>query len=674
MRKANSLLSFLRRTTAPYLFAVIFVLSVSGYARAQTSAPIESGKFHLHKFEKDIGEETYEVARDGAALVITSKFEFTDRTSPVPLSATLKLAQNLTPLSFEIKGRTSRISTINTSVAVNGHQATITEDGHSREVAAPDRFFTIAGYAPMSVQMFLIRYWNANHVKGELATIPGGSVTVEPRGEDTVESDGKRVILKRYSIGGVKWGQESLWFDSAQYLVAAVTTDAEFDHFEAIKDGFEPSLAFFVSRAAQDGMARLAVMATKLSPSSKATVAIVGGTLIDGTGKPPVADSVVLIKDGRIAAAGPRSGIRIPTGTTVVDAKGKWVLPGLWDMHAHFEQVEWGPVYLAAGVTTVRDVGNEFDFITSVRDAIAAGRGLGPHILAAGIIDGKGPAALGVVVADTPEEARAEVDRYKKAGFQQIKIYSSVKPEVVKAITAEAHSLGMTVTGHIPQGMNATQGVESGMDQINHIQYFPGVMGVKPGKPFDPDSPEAKQALAFFKQHNTVVDPTLSIFELLTHPSNEPVSAFEPGIDKIPGELKGPLNNSGVPAAAAAGARQIFEMFLAVTRALHQAGIPIVAGTDQTIPGHSLHREIELYVKAGFTPMEAIQAATIVPARVMKVDSEVGTVEPGKQGDVIILDGDPLDQISNIRTVRYVIQKGRMFDCAKLWESVGFKP
>jgi imidazolonepropionase-like amidohydrolase len=116
------------------------------------------------------------------------------------------------------------------------------------------------------------------------------------------------------------------------------------------------------------------------------------------------------------------------------------------------------------------------------------------------------------------------------------------------------------------------------------------------------------------------------------------------------------------------------DQFMAVLGALHRAGIPIVAGTDQVVPGHSLHREIELYVKAGFTPMEAIQAATIVPARVMKLDKETGTVEAGKAADLIILDANPLENISNIRTVRSVITGGRLYNTAELWQSVGFKP
>ena len=190
-----------------------------------------------------------------------------------------------------------------------------------------------------------------------------------------------------------------------------------------------------------------------------------------------------MIQKGRIVAVGPRRKVKIPSGAKKVDARGKTILPGLWDMHAHFEQVEWGPIYLAAGATTVRDCGNEFEFINAVRDAIANGHGLGPRLLLAGVVDGTGPLALGIERVDTPEEARMWVDRYHDAGFQQMKIYSSVKLEELKIVADEAHRLGMTVTGHVPEGLNAYQTIEAGQDQINHVQYVADIM--RPPLPAD---------------------------------------------------------------------------------------------------------------------------------------------------------------------------------------------
>jgi len=661
--------------------------SLQQSANSEASAIVEQGKFTLHKFEQAIGEETYEVKRDGEALAVKVDFKFTDRGSPVPLSVTFRAAQDLTPQSFEIKGRTARSASIDESVTIDSGKVHFrTRDKQSDSTAPEGSFFTIAGYAPATMQMLMVRYWAAHGSPAQLTTLPSGTVRVEPRGQDTIRVGAKDEKLDRYTIEGLIWGRETLWFDANRNLVATVSTDAEFDHFEAIREGYEPALGDFVGRAGTDGMNALAELSKGISGSRASTLAIVGGTLIDGTGATPVADAAVVIHDGRIVAAGPRSKVKIPKHANMVDAHGKTILPGLWDMHAHFEQVEWGPIYLAAGVTTVRDCGNEFEFITAVRDAIAQGRGLGPRMLLAGIVDGTGTFTIGVERVDTPEQARIWTDRYHSAGFQQMKIYSSVKLEELKAVADEAHRLGMTVTGHIPENLNAYQAIEAGQDQINHIGYVADIMKkplpekasrferYKAGADIDLESPEAKKAIAFLKEHHTVVDPTIALMEFFTATTAKPPASFEPGVEKIAPELAAQLTDVGPPTDRSEVGEKVYEKELAIVGALHEAGIPIVAGTDQTVPGHSLHREIELYVQAGFTPMEAIQAATIVPARAMGLEKESGTVEKGKRGDLILVNGNPLEDIHQIRNVEFVITKGAMFHTAELWQSVGFKP
>src|SRR5262249_35170201 len=240
--------------------------------------------------------------------------------------------------------------------------------------------------------------------------------------------------LHKLAVRGLIWGMETLWFDAGGHLIALVTVDAEMDHFEAVADGYEDGLPDFVTSAARDGMANLAKVAAGFSGNVSAVTAIVGARLIDGTGKPPVENSVVVLREGKIVAAGPAASTPVPSGAQVIDAHNKSVLPGLWEMHAHFEQVEWGPIYLATGVTTARDVGNEREFIVAARDAVATGHGIGPRLVMAGVVDGSGPMSLGVIRVDTPEQAREQVHKYHDAGFRQIKIYSSVKENIVPVI------------------------------------------------------------------------------------------------------------------------------------------------------------------------------------------------------------------------------------------------
>jgi imidazolonepropionase-like amidohydrolase len=244
----------------------------------------------------------------------------------------------------------------------------------------------------------------------------------------------------------------------------------------------------------------------------------------------------------------------------------------------------------------------------------------------------------------------------------------------------------MTVTGHIPEGLTAYQAIEAGQDQINHIGYVADLMKAplpenasrldrfKAGANIDLESPEARKALTFLKDHHTVIDPTIALSEFFTATTAKPPASFEPGVNKIAPELAEQLTDVGPPTDRSEIGERVFEKELAIVGALRKAGIPIVAGTDQTVPGYSLHREIELYVQAGFTPIEAIQAATIVPARAMGLDKESGTVEKGKRGDLILINGNPLEDIHNTRNVEYVITNGTMYHTAELWQSVGFKP
>jgi imidazolonepropionase-like amidohydrolase len=652
------------------LRAFPLLLGLASALAAQT----ETGAFRLYKFEQPIGEETYTIHQTPGALELQSTFEFTDRGAKVPLKATLRAAPDYTPRAFTISGSTSRISKIDTTVTPDPAKS------------AP--LFTIAGYAPVAVQQSLIRYWRAHGRPATLPILPAGAVEIRDAGRDEFTIAGSRAGFERYRIAGLVWGLETLWMDDQGNLAGLVTRDAEFDHFEGVRQGYESALEQFVSAAARDAVMSLQQTARSMPGRLSGTFAVVGATLIDGTDRPPVANAAVLVRDGRIAAAGPSDSVRIPAGVPRVDGSGKYIIPGLWDMHAHYEQVEWGPIYLAAGITTVRDAGNELDFITAVRDRIRSGDGLGPRLLLAGIVDGDGPGAIGVTRVNSPEDAARWVAKYHDAGFEQMKIYSSMKPGNVAAVCREAHKLGMTVTGHIPEGMTIYDGVEAGMDQVNHITYsfqalFPAGFDFRKAGPderlaavraVDPSGEQGRRLIAFLKEHHTVLDDTVVLYELNAHPQDEPVSAFEPGVANVAPELRQQFAGMGVPPARAPLAALNLRKYLDWIGALHRAGVTLVAGTDQAVPGYSVDRELELYVQAGFTPLEAIQAATIVPARVMKLEAESGTVEAGKRADFDILDRNPLQDIHSVRAVHRVVANGILYDPAPLWKAAGFTP
>ncbi len=648
-------------------------------AQSLPNPAAEEGSFVLHKFAKAIGKESYKISPQNGGLTLTSDFLFTDRGSPVPLSTTFVAKTSLEPVSLNLDGRSSRGSELRDKLVLDSeqHRVAVFRDGKVAYYPATGETFLIDGYSPVAMQQMLMRFWLAHGKPAQIQVPPGGSVHIEPSGDLAVRVGGVSVALHGYVVTGLIWGAETLWLDDQAQLAALVSTDAEFDHFEAVRDAYEPALASFIQKAAQNNLEALARLAASAKRPAAKRLAITNATLIDGTGGPAVPGASVFIEDGVITRID-RSGKPETSGFETLDASGKYLIPGLWDMHAHYEQVEWGPIYLAAGVTTVRDCGNEFDFITTVRDALRAGDGIGPQLLIAGIVDGSGPSSLGAIVADTPEEAVAVVRRYKAAGALQIKIYSSMRPALVPVIAAEAHRLGMTVTGHVPTGMTTAEAVEAGYDGINHISYpARDLLHMERGKPLPPldfTTPDAAKQIALFQAHHTVFDDTIALYELFTRADAVPLASLEPGTAHVAPELAEALNTPGATGDEATQAAERFRSLVATLRELHQDGLTIVAGTDQAIPGYSLHREMEIYVQAGFTPMEALQAATIVPARVMGLEKTTGSIETGKRADMVLLDGDPLADIHNTRRIAKTIAGGAVYDPAPLWVSVGFKP
>lgn len=647
-----------------------------------TAVVREGGRFILYKYLHRMGEETYELRVEGDSLLLDAKFELSFVGDKVPLAATMRMRSDYTPTHLKIKGRTSTRTEIDRMVDIQGSLATIRETGQApvpATVRAP--FFVTGGYAPVSLQQMLLRYWKTHGMKSSLPLLPKGAATIELRGRDRVQVGGREVELARYSVGGVGWGRETVWLDGKNNLVALVGGDAEMDRFEAVREGYESALPLFIAGGATEAVADLKRLASQINPLASGRYAVVGAKLFDGTGSPVVMDAVIIVEDGQIVSAGAASQVNVPKGMRVFDAKGMTVLPGLWDMHAHATQAEWFPVSLAAGVTTMRDAANELEFIVPLRDAVNHSTALGPRVLLAGYID-SGPHPLGAITAETPEEAIAAVKRYHLAGFAQIKVYQSLKPALVPIITAEAHRLGMSVTGHVPTGMNVFSAVEAGMDQINHINFlmraaYPRDFKPQPGTTppaFDLASPAAQDNLRFLKKAGTVIEPTLARIELNYFPREGSFSAIEPGLNKLPYELAAPFDTMGIPATLAPRGRQLLEQSLKMTGALHRAGVPLIVGSDLAVPGHSVFRELELLVAAGLSPTEALQAATVIPARVMGMDKESGTVEAGKRADFILVEGDPLKVIGDIRKTKYVASRGRLYQCSALWRSVGFIP
>ncbi len=410
-----------------------------------------------------VERDTY--TRDGAGdLEAKASFGFQDRGSQVTLAASFRLGPDGLPRDYQAWGRTSRMSSIDERVTRETDGSfTQSRVGEAPVHATPPAAYVIAsGYAPILAQDLLLRAWVARGRPATMTLLPAATVTIETRGKREYEADGKRVTLEHVSVRGLVWGREDAWLDDAGRLVAVVTRDAEFDHFEAAREGFVALLPELVSRAGADGVAWLSEVGRSALQGSSGLVALVGADLVDGTGRATVRDAVVVYDGEKIVAAGPRASTPIPPGAATIEVPGSTILPGLWDMHAHVQQVEQGAAYLAAGVTTVRDLGNILEFVTGIRDTIDAGQGWAAdprerHRRR------RRPARPRDGADQDPGGHRARARSPEARRVSRGQALLEHRPSLVRAIAEGAHRRGMRVVGHVPEGMNVLEAIAAGV-------------------------------------------------------------------------------------------------------------------------------------------------------------------------------------------------------------------
>ena len=612
------------------------------------------------------GWEHYKLIPSDAGVTLKSDYDYVDRGRRNHTQLTITAAKDYALRTFETVRITDSSRTVATSVELDGARARVMRDGKSADVAIPAIAYAVSSYAPTAQHLALIRYWETHGSPATIAVVPGdpNPVAISKRGVDTVGKGANRVLLTRYTIDGVIWGINYLWLDDEGRLAMFATGGGGGLSFKTVRAALLPMREKLMDVATRAQMAELTAIASRTEPVAEGKLALVGATLVDATGAPAVPNATVVVEQGRIVAVGPSASTPVPRGARTIDVAGKTIIPGLWDSHAHLHQIEWIPTYFAAGVTSVRDMGSEWPLLVAMRSAIRSGKIAGPNLYFAGLIDGPGPQGFGEFSAATPGEGRALVRRYHEMGFEMIKIYLALAPDVTAAICDEAHKQGMTCTGHVPTSMDLHSAIDSGMDQLAH---FP-VRG-------DLTTEEGKKQIAHFLAKKTVFDPTASWGEIGGKSAQEPMENIQPVLQHLPAPmLQNRIASLGQSASDTATSHARLARTLANIKAAHDAGVPIIAGTDEGIPAYSLYRELELYVKAGFTPMDALRAATAVAAHAMRVDNDVGTIEKGKRADFLVLDANPLESISNVRSVRFVIKDGKMFESAALWTAAGFRP
>jgi hypothetical protein len=627
------------------------------------------------------GETTIERAGDGR--VTTEAFVHWNNRE-YRLQSELQLDADGMVTSQRISGVSPFGATVDESFSYSNGEAnwrTVGESGSAQRARAA--FYVPTEWGAVGSMEALVRA-GAKQVGGELPLFPAGTARVEKLTETTVSVPEGEATLSLYAISGIDFTPVFAWFDGDMILAAR-----DLGRMGMLPQGWDPAVLETLARIQGE---QNALRAERLS--AELAHRVDGPVIFENVGVADVAAGELL--DGRhvLAEGGKITEVSAAPierdGALRIDGSGKTLVPGLWDMHGHFS-LEDGLLNIAGGVTSVRDLGNTHERMVELREKFDSGEVIGPTTYTAAMIDGLSQYTSRNPAKDL-DAALEMIDRFASQGYIQIKLYSSITPEWVPAIRERTRLYSMRLSGHVPAFMSAEQAVRAGYDEIQHINmvflnFLAGdredtrqqirfnLYGSEGGK-LDLDSPEVEAFIALLKENGTVIDPTAAIFDgMLTHVAGQPDPMYAMIADHLPLSVRRSLYNPSFEIGeeriedwAGTAVRQA-EMI----RKLHDNGIQLVAGSD-AMPAFTMYRELELYAEAGISNADVLRIATLDAADVTGVADLTGSIEAGKAADLLLLDGNPLEDISNIRTGVLVMKGNTLYRPDELLQAVGVTP
>ena len=569
--------------------------------------------------------------------------------------------------------------------SIAGGKAKWASTADSGEATAAPAFYLAAGGTNMGNMPLAAAMVKAGATG--LPMFPSGRTTLEkgatlqikgPKGPESVQLAWVRGLLP---------SPTPIWLDSkGNYF-------AEIGAISIMPAGYENNLKPMIDfQDAETAKAVRDISHRFLDPRNKAPVLFDNVELFDADGGKFIANQAVLLSDGKVAAIGPAGSLKAPAGARTIDGKGKTLVPGIWDSHLHIGD-DWNVITnMATGITSFRSPGTEIDRAVDTTKRRKSGELLMGEPFISQIIDKKDPlAAQGAEIVSSEAEAIAAVHKIHDAGLWGVKFYTSMDPAWIAPAAAEAHKLGMHVHGHIPAHMRPLDAVRAGYDEITHInlvamQFMPQDVVDKANtaqriegpakyfKDFDLHGPEARAFIAELAKRKTIIDPTLVVWEpTLISDGGVPAPAYVSYMGIMSPVYDRFFKAGGYPLVEGYTRddyRKSWKQLVGLVGELHKAGVTIVAGTDGQ--GIEIVREIELYKDAGFTPAEALQSATIVPARMVGADKRTGSIAVGKEADVVLVDGDVANDLGALRRVVTVVSDGYVMDGDALRKEAGF--
>ena len=631
------------------------------------------------------GEQVVRKEDDGTTRV---DFIFKDNGRGPELKEEYKLAADGTYSQYKVTGTSTFGAKVDETFSRTGDNAVwkSTSDEGKKQLSGTALYSTLGGTPEgFSVAMSAL----AKRSDGKLPLIPSGTLTVRKVAAAEVSHGSEKRTVQLVAMTGVGLTPTFAWSTTGDNprLFAFIYPG----FLQLIEEGWESNAMALETRQKQAEGEVLLGMEQRLAHPLDGTTLIRNARVFDSEKATLGAASDVLINDGKIASIS-SAGSEKTKADNIIDAGGKVLLPGLFDMHAHFGPWDGG-LHLAAGITTVRDMGNDNTTLQQLMVQLGEGKLLGPSVVPAGFIEGesKMSARNGFVIKNL-DEAKKAVDWYADHGYPQVKIYNSFPKDILRDTAAYAHQRGLRVSGHIPAFMRAQDAVDQGYDEIQHINQLMLNFFVTPETDtrtlerfylvakktagLDLNSKPVQDFIATLAKKQIVVDPTLATFEFIHQRQGDLSPIVADVVDHLPPDIQRSrrVGEMDIPDdATAALYTKSFDKLIEFVGLMYKAGVPIVAGTDE-ISGFTLQRELELYVKAGITPAQVLQIATWNGAKYTRTTADRGSVTVGKRADLILVDGDPTVNIADIRKVALVIKQGKAYYPSEIDEALGIKP
>ena len=661
---------------------VLLLLSFYFISLASTANEvIKSVNYQWLTMGKPSGAQKVTYYKDGR---VDSEFYFSDRGRGPKTKESIWLNERGLITKQKISGNSYMGSPVDEVFSLVKGQASWKNTQENKIVSnAQDKFYLAADGVPQDLE-FLVKAIDKTSSK-TLSLLPSGTAQYQNLLTTQIESEtGELKEVSLIAITGLGFGPSYVWFDKELNLFALT-----YGWMGMVPEGWATNLDKLYELQTKSNADYYKKLATQFTQRLTGVTLLKNINVYTATNQGLLKDTQVALKDGKIIAIG--QGTSALKVDKTIDGKGKTLMPGLWDMHTHIS-IDDGILNIVNGVTSIRDLANKHEDVMHATELFNSGEAIGPSIYRAGFIDKKSPfSAPTGKLAINLEEALAFVDWYAERGYQQIKIYSSITPAWVKPIAERVHKHGMKLSGHIPSYMTAEQAIKDGFDEIQHINMLflnflaskdddtrtPvrfTLVGEKAGD-LDLNSKVVNDFVKLLKQEDVIVDPTLTIFQsMFINKAGEVDPGYTKVVDHLPAnvargflssELEINSDNENKYAASSAA-------LLKMTKKLFDAGVRIVAGTD-AIAGYTLHRELELYTLAGIPNNDVLKIATVNAARIAGQEN-VGTVELGKQADLILIDGNPLEDINAIRKVALIIKGNQLFNANEINRAIGIKP